>query len=75
MQGQIVWFSFYGPQGADRQHFAIERYTKEAKRLYGIVDKHLSDMGTEYLIGSKATIADIAINSWVRMMRTCISLL
>ena len=31
MQGQLVWFSIYGPP--ERQTFAIDRYTAECNRL------------------------------------------
>ena len=67
MQGQLVWFSLYGPP--ERQVFAIDRYAAECNRLYGIMDKHLSASGTDFFVGNKCTIADIALTSWVKMAR------
>jgi GST-like protein len=42
--------------------YAIERYTKETQRLYGVLDSRLKDH--EYL-ADKYTIADIATYPWV----------
>ena len=42
--------------------YAIERYTKEKDRLYGVLDKRLG--GAEYLAG-EYSIADIATYPWV----------
>ena len=42
--------------------FAIERYTKEVARLYGVLDKRLADR--EYIAG-EISIADIACYPWV----------
>jgi GST-like protein len=42
--------------------YAIERYTKEKDRLYGVLDKRLG--GVEYLAG-EYSIADIATYPWV----------
>ena len=46
--------------------YPLERYTKEAKRLLGVLDHELSDK--EYLIG-EYTIADIATVPWVNALR------
>src|SRR6218665_2002116 len=43
---------------------AINRYTNEAKRLYGVLDRQLSK--TAYLAGDEYTIADIACFPWTR---------
>lgn len=43
--------------------YAIERYGKETKRLYGVMDRQLSK--NEYLAGPDYTIADIATYPWV----------
>ena len=67
MQGQLVWFSVYGPP--ERQTFAIDRYATECNRLYKTMEKYLSNCGTEFFVGDKCTIADIAITSWVKMAR------
>ena len=42
---------------------ARERYYKETKRLYGVIDRHLAD--NEYFAGGEYTIADIAVFPWV----------
>jgi GST-like protein len=42
--------------------YAIERYTKEKDRLYGVLDRRLGE--TEYLAG-EYSIADIATYPWV----------
>ena len=42
--------------------YAIERYTKETRRLYGVLDERLK--GEEYLAG-EYSIADIATYPWV----------
>ena len=67
MQGQLVWFSIYGPP--ERQTFAIDRYTAECNRLYKTMETYLNNRGTKFFIGDKCTIADIAITSWVKMAR------
>jgi len=42
---------------------ARERYHKETKRLYGVMDRQLAD--NKYIAGEDYTIADIAIFPWV----------
>ena len=44
--------------------YAINRYTNEAKRLYGVIDKRLAD--NAYLAGDAYTVADIATYPWLR---------
>ncbi len=60
MQGQANVFYRYFPEKIPA---AIERYQKETKRLYGVLDRHLAD--NEYLAGD-FSIADIANWSWAR---------
>lgn len=45
----------------------MQRYTGETERLVGILDNHLK--GTDYLVGNKFSIADIASFGWVHMLR------
>ena len=45
----------------------MQRYTGETERLVGILDSHLKD--TEYLVGNKYSIADIASFGWVNALR------
>ena len=61
----------YGPMLGQAHHFrrfakeklpyAIDRYTNEAKRLYGVLDKRLGEV--EYLAGDYS-IADMATLPW-----------
>ena len=61
MLGQTHHFRTYAPE---KIAYAIDRYTNEAKRLYGVVDKRLSH--SAYLGGDDYTIADIATFPWLR---------
>lgn len=54
---------------AKRNEYATTRYQNEVKRLYGVLDKHLRDAGTPYLVGEKCTIADIAHWGWITLSR------
>lgn len=59
MAGQAGYFRVYAPQTVP---FAIERYTKEVTRLYGVLDRRLADR--EYIAG-ELSIADIACYPWI----------
>jgi GST-like protein len=61
MLGQAHHFRMYAPE---KIAYAIDRYSNEAKRLYGVLDKRLA--GTAFVAGSEYTIADIAIFPWLR---------
>lgn len=61
MLGQAHHFRIYAPEKID---YAVNRYTNEAKRLYGVLDKQLAQ--TAYLAGDEYTIADIACFPWTR---------
>ncbi|WP_244815776.1 glutathione binding-like protein [Caballeronia sp. Lep1P3] len=61
MLGQTHHFRNYAPERID---YAINRYTNETRRLYGVMDKQLGV--TRYLAGSEYTIADIATFPWTR---------
>ncbi|MBR7792049.1 glutathione S-transferase N-terminal domain-containing protein [Undibacterium sp. FT147W] len=61
MLGQAHHFRIYAPEKID---YAIDRYTNEARRLYGVIDKKLAS--SEYLAGEEYTIADIAVFAWAR---------
>ena len=43
--------------------YAVERYGKESKRLYGVMDKRLGEAA--FLAGAEYSIADIATYPWV----------
>jgi GST-like protein len=61
MLGQVVHFLHYAPEPIP---YAIERFTGEAKRLYGVLDTRLDEV--EYLTGGIYGISDIAIFPWIR---------
>lgn len=61
MLGQAHHFRIYAPQKIE---YAINRYTNEAKRLYGVLDNRLADAA--YVAGDEYTVADIAIWPWLR---------
>jgi GST-like protein len=61
MLGQNHHFRIYAPQPID---YAIDRYTNEAKRLYGVMNKQLQQ--TKFISGNTYSIADIAIYPWLR---------
>jgi len=65
MFGQAGHFRNYAPERfpAEAVQYGIDRYTNEAKRLYGVMDRHLAD--NEYFAGDYS-IADIAIFPWCR---------
>ena len=59
MQGQANVFFRYAPEKIE---FAIERYQRETRRLYEVLDRRLQE--NEYLAGDYS-IADIASWPWV----------
>lgn len=59
MAGQAHHFRQYAPE---QLPYAIERYTKEVNRLYGVMNKRLADR--DYLAGAYS-IADMAAWPWV----------
>jgi GSH-dependent disulfide-bond oxidoreductase len=61
MLGQAHHFRLYAPEKIE---YAIERYTNEARRLYGVMDKRLAR--SKYLGGPAYSIADIAVFPWLR---------
>jgi len=61
MLGQAHHFRIYAPE---KLPYAIERYTNEAKRLYGVMNRQLAR--STYIAGPEYTIADMAIFPWLR---------
>jgi GST-like protein len=61
MLGQTHHFRMYAP---DRIEYAIRRYSNEAKRIYGVIDRRLSQ--NAWLGGADYSIADIATFPWLR---------
>jgi GSH-dependent disulfide-bond oxidoreductase len=60
MLGQAHHFRVFAPE---KVPYGIDRYSNEAKRLYGVMDKQLAK--TAYLAGKTYSIADIATWPWV----------
>jgi len=61
MLGQAHHFRLYAPE---KLGYAIDRYSNEARRLYGVIDKRLGQ--SRYIAADEYTIADIAIFPWLR---------
>ena len=61
MIGQTHHFRQYAPEKID---YAIQRYTNETRRLYGVMDKQLA--GSKFIACNQYSIADIAIFPWLR---------
>ena len=61
MLGQAHHFRLYAPE---KIAYAIERYTNEARRLYGVMDRRIAK--SRYIGGPEYSIADIAIFPWLR---------
>lgn len=59
MAGQNHHFSRYAPE---KIPYAIERYTKETNRLYGVLNERLA--GREFIAGAYS-IADMAAYPWI----------
>lgn len=66
MQGQAHVFVRYADENIP---FAIERYQKETKRLYTVLNSQLKENGSGYIAGSDYSIADIALYPWIRIHR------
>lgn len=60
MTGQYGHFNVYAPE---KIPYAIDRYTKEAYRLLGVIDGRLK--GREFVAAGEFTIADMAIHPWI----------
>ena len=60
MLGQAHHFRRYAPE---KIAYAVDRYTNEARRLYGVLDRRLGEV--EYMAG-EYSIADMATFPWLR---------
>ncbi len=60
MTGQYGHFNVYAPE---KIPYAIDRYTREAHRLLGVLDKRLQ--GRAFIVGDDYTIADMACYPWI----------
>ncbi|MFM6999492.1 MAG: glutathione binding-like protein [Limnohabitans sp.] len=61
MLGQAHHFRIYAPEKIE---YGINRYTNEAKRLYGVMDKQLRSH--DWIAGDEYSVADMAIFPWLR---------
>jgi GST-like protein len=60
MLGQLWWFRHAAPE---RNAMALDRYTRETQRLYGVVERRLAV--SAWIAGDAYTIADIAFYPWL----------
>ena len=60
MLGQAHHFRQYAPEHIE---YAVDRYTREAARLYGVMERRLAD--APYFAGAYS-VADIAMYPWTR---------
>ncbi|MBM3368457.1 MAG: glutathione S-transferase family protein [Betaproteobacteria bacterium] len=61
MLGQAHHFLGYAPE---KIPYAMNRYSNEANRLYGVIDRRLRE--SKYIACGQYTIADMAIVPWLR---------
>lgn len=61
MLGQNGHFALYAPE---KIPYAIERYGREARRLYGVLDTQLGKTGA--FVAGEYSIADMACFPWIR---------
>jgi GSH-dependent disulfide-bond oxidoreductase len=61
--GQSVHFRHYAP---DPKEYAVQRYTFEANRHFGILDARLAQHET--MVGETYTIVDMAVWGWARLV-------
>lgn len=61
--GQFVHFSKFAPEPKD---YAVNRYSFEAERHWGILDAHLT--GRAWMVGDAYTIADMSVWGWSRLL-------
>lgn len=61
--GQAVHFRAYAPE---KLPYAINRYTFEAQRHFGIIDERLA--GRKYVLGDAYTIVDMDLWGWARLI-------
>ncbi|MCT8997367.1 glutathione binding-like protein [Chelativorans intermedius] len=59
MAGQIGHFNVHAPE---KVPYAIDRYTRETARLYGVLDRRLAD---HEFIADDYSVADIACYPWI----------
>lgn len=58
--GQAVHFQRMAPV---KPEYAVNRYRREAERLYGVLDAHLGER--EWIVGDSYTLVDMAAWGWI----------
>ncbi|KIW06557.1 uncharacterized protein PV09_02987 [Verruconis gallopava] len=66
MMGQAAHFVRYSLEDVP---YGARRYVAESRRLFSVLEKQLTE--SEYLVGSKLTVADIAIFIWAMSASWC----
>jgi GST-like protein len=64
--GQAAHFVSHAPKRGIESPYAVDRFVREAKRCYSILNTHLADR--DYIAGEHS-IADIACYPWIRVHR------
>jgi GST-like protein len=62
--GEANHFRHYA--AAEQQHYAIERFTNEVNRIFGVMNRRLAD---RTFLAGKYSIADMACVGWVRLYK------
>lgn len=62
MQGQANHFYRYAPE---KIQYGIDRYQNETRRLYGVLDKHLANSKSGFIVGDHISVADLTTIGWV----------
>ncbi|MGH8080394.1 MAG: glutathione binding-like protein [Lysobacter sp.] len=60
MAGQAGHFRAHAPEAVP---YAIDRYTREVRRLFGVLDRQLQ--GRDFIAGDDYSIADVACYPWI----------
>ncbi|GJJ10438.1 hypothetical protein Clacol_004664 [Clathrus columnatus] len=64
MQGQLNWFKHFHPvKNLDQSVY--DRYSTETYRVYGVLEKRLTNTGNQWLALDCFTIVDIAFYPWL----------
>ncbi len=67
MQGQVNHFNHYH-FSKESEQYSKDRYTNETRRLYRVLDKHLQESRSKFLVGDKLTVADLATFPWANIL-------
>jgi GST-like protein len=60
MLGQLWWFRHAAPE---RNEMALERYTRETRRLYGVIERRLAV--SRHIAADEYSMADVAFYPWL----------